>query len=246
MSMGKDQAYAAPFAYPVAAAAAEWERTVFIRRTYTHLLGAVAVFAGVEAFLLTAIPEQTLNQLVGTLLSGWNWLLVLGAFLVVSWIAESWANSATSMTRQYLGLGLYTVAQAVIFLPLLWMAHRLGMARGENIIGMAAVTTGIVFGGLTLLVFITRADFSWLGRFLWLAGLAALAYIACSILFGGFGLGGLFVVLMIGLASGYILYYTSSVLYHFRTDQYVAAALALFASVALLFWYILQLYMRRD
>jgi FtsH-binding integral membrane protein len=31
------------------------------------------------------------------------------------------------------------------------------------------------------------------------------------------------------------------VLHHYRTDQYVAASLALFASVAILFWYILRI-----
>jgi FtsH-binding integral membrane protein len=48
---------------------------------------------------------------------------------------------------------------------------------------------------------------------------------------------------MIVLACGYILYDTSNVLHHYRTDQYVAAAVALFASVALLFWYVLRIMM---
>jgi FtsH-binding integral membrane protein len=50
---------------------------------------------------------------------------------------------------------------------------------------------------------------------------------------------------MIVLASGYILYDTSNVLHRYRTDQHVAAALALFASVAILFWYVLRLFMSR-
>ena len=49
---------------------------------------------------------------------------------------------------------------------------------------------------------------------------------------------------MVVLMSGYILYYTSNVMLHYRTDQHVAAALALFAAVATLFWYILQIVMR--
>ena len=67
----------------------------------------------------------------------------------------------------------------------------------------------------------------------------------CSILFG-FNLGNLFAGVMIALAAAYILYYTSNVLHHYRLDQYVAASLALFAAVALLFWYVLQLFMSRD
>jgi FtsH-binding integral membrane protein len=56
-------------------------------------------------------------------------------------------------------------------------------------------------------------------------------------------LGNLFTIALIVLACGYILYDTSNVLYHYRIGQHVAASLALFASVALLFWYILRLVM---
>jgi len=54
---------------------------------------------------------------------------------------------------------------------------------------------------------------------------------------------------MVGLASASILYDTSNVLRHYSEDSHVAAALELFASVALMFWYVLQLFMslnRRD
>ena len=74
------------------------------------------------------------------------------------------------------------------------------------------------------------------------AGFAAMGLIACSILFG-FQLGNLFTVAMIVFASAYILYDTSNVMHHYRTDQHVAAALALFARWRLLFWYILRLVM---
>ena len=84
-----------------------------------------------------------------------------------------------------------------------------------------------------------------MGRILGLAGLVALGFIVCSILFD-FQLGNLFAGLMVGFAAAYILYYTSNILHHYQLDQHVAAALALFASVALLFWYILQLFMSRD
>ena len=60
----------------------------------------------------------------------------------------------------------------------------------------------------------------------------------------GFNLGLLFSALMIVFAAGAILYDTSNILHHYRTDQHVAAALSLFASIALLFWYVLRLLMR--
>lgn len=48
---------------------------------------------------------------------------------------------------------------------------------------------------------------------------------------------------MVLFAAGSILYTTSNILHHYRADQHVAAALSLFAGVALLFWYVLQVVM---
>jgi len=36
------------------------------------------------------------------------------------------------------------------------------------------------------------------------------------------------------------------VLHHYPEDRYVSAALSLFSSVALMFWYVLRLFMSRD
>ena len=51
---------------------------------------------------------------------------------------------------------------------------------------------------------------------------------------------------MVGLAGGAILYDTSNVLHHYPQDRYVGASLALFASVALMLWYVLRLFMASD
>jgi FtsH-binding integral membrane protein len=110
------------------------------------------------------------------------------------------------------------------------------------IIPAAGVTTLIMFGGLTAFVFISKRDFSFMGGFLGVCGLGAFALIVVSILFG-FNLGIWFSALIVVMACAYILYYTSAIMHQYRTDQYVAAALALFASVALLFWYILRIFM---
>jgi len=143
---------------------------------------------------------------------------------------------------QYLGLGLYVVAEAIIMLPLLYVATY--FSKDPNIIAKAGVLTGLVFVGLTGTVFLTRRDFSWLRPALTVAGFAALGLIVVSILFG-FTLGTLFAAVMVVVAAGYILYYTSNVLHHYAVGSHVAAALTLFSSVALLFWYILRIFMDR-
>ena len=71
----------------------------------------------------------------------------------------------------------------------------------------------------------------------------ALGIIVASCVFG-FNLGIIFSGAMVLFASGAILYYTSNIIHHYNTEQYVAASLSLFASVALLFWYVLRILMR--
>ncbi|MGA2256875.1 MAG: Bax inhibitor-1 family protein [Thermoguttaceae bacterium] len=223
-----------------AALAAADERSTFITKTYMHLAGAIALFAALEAVILSSgIAESMLGFLATTRFA---WLIVLGAFMLVSMVASNWAVSAVSPATQYAGLGLYVLAESIIFAPLLYIANRVD----PSVIQSAALTTLALFGGLTAAVFITRKDFSFLRTFLVFGGFAAMGFILVAILFQ-FQLGAIFLYAMIALACGYILYDTSNVLHHYRVGQHVAAALALFASVALLFWYLVQLFMsRRD
>src|SRR5439155_16549371 len=225
-------------AYPVVARAEPSARAMFIRRTYGHLAGAVLAFAALESVLLN-LPG--IDQFVGTLLGGgrMGWLLVLGAFMVVSWLANSWAHSDTSPGLQYLGLGLYVVAEAVIFVPLLYIAQHFF----PGAIQTAGILTLAVFVGLTAAVFLTRQDFSYLRSILAIGSLLALGFIIAATFINISMIGLVFCFAMIALICGYILYYTSNVLYHYRTDQHVAASLALFSSIATLFWYVLQVVM---
>ncbi|MFP6673086.1 MAG: Bax inhibitor-1 family protein, partial [Pirellulaceae bacterium] len=140
---------------------------------------------------------------------------------------------------QYMGLGLFVVAETLIFFPMLWYADRFA----PDTIRTAAIITGIVFGGLTFYALTTKKDFSGLGRYLALAGLAAIAFIVCNIFFQLSGMGTIFASLMVLLAAGSILYETSNIVHHYHPNQHVAAALGLFASVALMFYYILYLLM---
>jgi FtsH-binding integral membrane protein len=51
---------------------------------------------------------------------------------------------------------------------------------------------------------------------------------------------------MIGFAGVAVLYDTSNIMHHYPQDKYVAASMALFASIAMMFFYILRLFMSRD
>jgi len=227
--------YQAP--YIVADAPAE-ERAVFIRRTYGHLAGAIFAFVVLEIFFFGLGLPKMFTQAV--LSAPFSWLIVLGSFIGVSWLAEYWANSATSTTAQYWGLGIYVVAEAVIFMPILYIA---GSRYGGDIIPTAALITGLLFGGLTFTAFTVKTDFSFLGSILKIGGFIALGVIVCACLYG-FTLGLLFSSIMVVFAAGCILYTTGGILHRYNTNQHVAAALSLFAAVALMFWYVLRLLMR--
>ncbi|HEV7646474.1 MAG TPA: Bax inhibitor-1 family protein [Pyrinomonadaceae bacterium] len=213
-------------------------RAAFIRKTYLHLAGAILAFVAIEFLLMNSPIAAPLTRVMfsGRL----AWLVVLAAFMGVSYLANWWANSQTSTGMQYLGLGLYVVAEAVIFLPLLFLAN----LYFPGAILSAGFLTLLLFVTLTATVFITRKDFSFLGPILMIGGFVALGAIGLSLVIG-FNMGIIFSAVMVLFAGGTILYNTSNVLHRFNPDQHVAASLALFASVALLFWYILQLFMSR-
>lgn len=211
-------------------------RARFMARTYTHLLGAIALFVGLEVLMFrTGTAEVLAGILAG------NWLIVLGAFMLVGMLGSGVAHSVRSRPAQYLALGVFVLAEAVVFTPLL--VYAFALAPGA-IPGAAAITMA-GFIGLTSLVLLTRRDFSFLRSLVRWVAIAALLGIAGGLIFG-FELGTWFSVAMIGLAGASILYDTSRVLLHYPEDRYVAAALELFASIALMFWYVLRIFTSRD
>jgi hypothetical protein len=228
-----------PYASPYSVAAQSVDvRAEFIRKTYMHLAGAIAVFAVLE-WVFFQIPIML--KLAASMTGGYNWLIVMGAFIGVSMLANKWAVSNTSRPKQYLGLGIYIIAMAIMTLPLLLLAELMGSAvTGTNIIFNAAIITAAMVAGITFIAFTTRKDFSFLGGFVKMGLFIAFGAIILSILFG-FTLGIVFFAVMIIIASASILYETSNIIHHYNTNQYVAASLGLFASVILLFWYVLQM-----
>jgi hypothetical protein len=213
-------------------------RATFIWRTYLHLLGSILAFTGIECVLFsTGMAESIAISMLQL-----PWLVILGVFMVVSWIASHMAHRAESAAAQYMALGVFITAEALIFVPLLFMAERMA---GGGVITSAAGVTVIAFVGLTMVAFITRKDFSFLRGVLFYAMILALVAIVGGAIFG-FQLGTYFSVVMVGVAGAAILYDTSNIIHHYPEDRYVGAALALFASVALMFWYVLRLFMASD
>jgi FtsH-binding integral membrane protein len=211
-------------------------RAQFINRTYAHLLGAILAFAGIEYWIFQSPLAETITKFALET----SWLAILGAFVVVSWIASSVAHRVESKSQQYLALAAFVVAEALIFVPMFYIAA----ATQPDIIEKAVWVTLGAFAALTAVAMISGRDFSFLRSFLMWGGMIALGTIVMGSV-AGFHLGTYFSMAMIGFAGAAILYDTSKVLRDYPEDRYIAAALQLFASIALMLWYVLRLFMRR-
>lgn len=219
----------------VADAGAE-ARSEFIWKTYAHVVGAILAFAAIEMYLFqSGIAERIAMPMLQ------NWWMVFGAFMLVGWGASHVAHTIESRGGQYAAFAVFVFAEALIFAPMLYIAA----AMNPGMIESAAGVTLMGSVALIAVAMITRKDFSFLRGILMWAFMLALVGIVASFIFG-FQLGTWFSVAMIGFAGAAVLYDTSNIMHHYPEDRYVGAAMALFASIALMFWYILQLFMSRD
>jgi FtsH-binding integral membrane protein len=219
--------------------ATQADRADFYKRTYLHVAIAILAFMVVESFLLQLVPGEIISMMFG---GKFMWLFIIGLFWLGSFIANKFAFSL-SRSAQYFGLGLYVMLEAIIFLPVLYIA---ASYTGGDVIMQAGIVTLSMFGGLTALVFMSGYDFSFMRTGIIIGGFISLGLIVGGAIFG-FNLGLWFSAGMVVLASASILYQTSQIKDTYTTDQYVGAALQIFASVMLLFWYILRILMsRRD
>ena len=211
-------------------------RANFIWKCYAHVVGAILAFAAVEVYLFqSGVAARITAPMVN------NWWMVLGAFILGGWGASHVAHRIQSTAAQYAALAFFVVLEALIFLPMLYIA---AMTQ-PGVIDSAAGVTLLGSAALIATAMITRKDFSFLRGLLVWGGLLAMVGIIASLIFG-FELGTWFSVAMIGFAGAAVLYDTSNIMHHYPEDKYVAASLALFASIALMFWYILRLFMSRD
>ncbi|MFK7991649.1 MAG: Bax inhibitor-1 family protein [Sandaracinaceae bacterium] len=218
-------------------------RAGFLVKTYLHLVMAIFAFTFLEIGIFRTGSDVVFMNALNTYLPGrLGQIVVLGLFMASGFVANRWARSSTSPAMAYAGLGLAVVAWSIMFIPMLSAAVHY---TDPGLLPSAALTTLVLFGGLTGIVFLTRKDFSFLRGILGVATLGALGTIVASLVFD-LSLGTLFSGAMVVLAGGYVLYDTSNVLHHYRTDQHVPAALALFGSIALMFWYVLRIFMSRD
>lgn len=216
----------------------EVEKAEFYKKTYLHVAISLLAFIVVEALLINVVPPEIIGLMFA---QKYAWLLIIGVFWLASFLAQKWSLSQSKST-QYFGLSFYILLEAIIFLPLIYMA--VAQTGGGDVIFQAATLTIAMFAGISAVAFTSKRDFSFLRNIIMIGGFVAIGLIVAGIIFG-FNLGLWFSVGMVILASVTILYQTSKLKDSYGTDQYVGAALQLFSSIMLLFWYILRILMSR-
>lgn len=221
-------------ARPVAVHGAD-VRTRFMTRVYTHLVGAVAAFIGLEVALFETGAADAIAEFVFST----SWLLILGGFMLVGWLSSSVATRIRSTPVQYAAFGALIAAEALIFVPVLWVADQ----QAAGTIATAGWISVLAFIGLSGVAITSSTDFSFLRALLKWGAVVALVLIVGAVIFGAV-LGTWFSVAMIAFAGAAILYDTQKILHNYPPDREVAAAMSLFASLALLFWYVLRLLSR--
>lgn len=213
-------------------------RLSFLRRTYGFFMLGVVVSAGVAA-LSAYLCAPYLREITGS----YVWLGIIGAYFVLSIIFNQlMMKRETAM----LGLMLQSVAQGALFGPLIAIAML--VAGGSLILVYQALAiTGLVFGGLTAYVFLTKQDFSFLRGALIIGSITFMGVIVMVLLMGGVGGGGMSALSLgiaafgVLLAAGYVLYDTSQIVHKYGPGDEVIAAACLHADFALMLWYVLRI-----
>jgi FtsH-binding integral membrane protein len=224
---------------PVSALATE-DRASFIWKCYAHVVGAILALVAIETYLFSSGAAAPIANAMMQ-----SPMIVLIGFVALSWGAGHVAHRLESTMAQYAAFAAFVFLWAVMFVPILAIALQMDARSGGNMIESAAITTVAGCVGLIATVMITRKDFSFLRGVLVWGFFIAIGLIAASWAFG-WNLGTWFSVGMIGFAGVAVLYDTSNIMHHYPENKYVAASMALFASIAMMFFYILRLFMNRD
>ncbi len=215
--------------------AVENERITFLQRTYVHLALCIVALIAVLAILLRTFPDEKVAATAARL-GEVAWLAILVCYIGASWLARISVTHARSPIVQYLVLAVYVAATAVLLWPVLAFASTVDGSIPLN----SCVVTLALFGALTMHSFSSRAV-NTVGTTSLMLMIALIAAVGLGSWHGHFGLGLWLSVGVILLSALYVMYETSSIVYQYRTDQHIAAALTLFASTSLILWYVVRL-----
>jgi len=163
-------------------------------------------------------------------------LLMFGAMMGMMFAVSALRDSVWGIAAL---LG-FTLLAGVLLGPILQVA--LHLKNGAQLIGMAAGGTGIIFFSLATLATVTKKDFSFMGKFLFIGLILLIVASLANLFFQIPALSLTISAIGVLIFSAYILYDVSRIVHGGETN-YVMATLGLFLSIYNLFISLLQLLM---
>ncbi len=134
----------------------------------------------------------------------------------------------------------FTFVAGLFLGPILQVA--LHLKNGAQLIGMAAGGTGIIFGSLATLATVTKKDFSFMGKFLFIGLILLIVASLANMFFHIPALALTISTMAVLLFSAYILYDVSQIVHGGETN-YIMATLNLYLDIYNIFVHLLSLLM---
>jgi modulator of FtsH protease len=163
-------------------------------------------------------------------------LLMFGAMMGMMFAVSALRNSIWGIVAL---LG-FTFVAGVFLGPILQVA--LHLKNGAELVGMAAGGTGIIFFSLATIATVTKKDFSFMGKFLFIGLILLIVASLANLFFQIPALSLTISSIAVLIFSAYILFDVSRIVHGGETN-YVMATLGLFLSIYNLFISLLQLLM---
>ena len=163
-------------------------------------------------------------------------LLMFGTMIGLMFAVNALRNSVWGIAAL---LG-FTFVAGVFLGPILQVA--LSLKNGPQLIGMAAGGTGIIFFSLAAFATVTKKDFSFMGKFLFIGLILLIIASLANLFFQVPAMSLTISAIAVLIFSAYILYDVSRIVHGGETN-YVMATMGLFLSIYNLFVHLLSLLM---
>ncbi len=206
------------------------EQNKVLRNTYM-MLALTMIPTIIGAFIGTSVSFSFMAEhpIIGS-------LAMFGVMMGMLFAVTALRNSAWGVVAL---LG-FTFVAGVFLGPILQMALRL--SNGAQLVGMAAGGTGIIFASLATIATVTKKDFSFMGKFLFIGVILLIVASLANLFFAIPALSLTISAIAVLIFSAYILFDISQIIHGGETN-YIMATMSLFLNIYNIFVNLLSLLM---
>ena len=206
------------------------EQNKVLRNTYTMLaLTMVPTIIGAFVGLSVSFSFLAQHPIMAP-------LLMFGVMMGMLFGVSALRNSVWGVVML---LG-FTFVAGLFLGPIL--QHALHLRNGAQLIGMAAGGTGLIFFSLATIATVTKKDFSFMGKFLFIGVILLLVAMLANLFFAIPALALTISAIAVLIFSAYILYDISQIIHGGETN-YVMATMGLYLDIYNIFVHLLSLLM---